>query len=173
MWAAWRRLSSRSLAAAEEASEPTELTELPPAAPAPLPPTRVRCVSRFLDKNRRYIGTSQSKWPPKRTQRTLHRWWRRRLPGRRCRRRRRRSPSSGAAHRRAWRAAAGAPSSRSPRPAHHRAAARRRDSQCSGRRVVSSQTDHVVSQISGMPPPHMTVGWLALAGSSWYGRGCR
>jgi hypothetical protein len=34
--------------------------------------TRVRCVSIFLDKNRRYIGKSQSKWPPKRTQRTPH-----------------------------------------------------------------------------------------------------
>jgi hypothetical protein len=39
------------------------------AAPRP-PATRVRCVSMFLDKNRRYIGKSQSKRPPKRTQRT-------------------------------------------------------------------------------------------------------
>jgi hypothetical protein len=29
--------------------------------------TRVRCVSIFLDKNRRYIGKSQSQRPPKRT----------------------------------------------------------------------------------------------------------
>jgi hypothetical protein len=36
-------------------------------------PTRVRCVSILLDKNRRYIGKSQSKRPPKRTQRTPHR----------------------------------------------------------------------------------------------------
>jgi hypothetical protein len=36
------------------------------------PPTRVRCVSIFLDKNRRYIGKSQSKRPPQRTQRTPH-----------------------------------------------------------------------------------------------------
>jgi hypothetical protein len=35
-------------------------------------PTRVRCVSIFLDKNRRDIGKSQSKRPPKRTQRTPH-----------------------------------------------------------------------------------------------------
>jgi hypothetical protein len=36
--------------------------------------TRVRCVSLFLDnKNRRYIGKSQSKRPPERTQRTPHR----------------------------------------------------------------------------------------------------
>jgi hypothetical protein len=35
-------------------------------------PTRVRCVSILLDKNRRYIGKSQSKRPPKRTQRTPH-----------------------------------------------------------------------------------------------------
>eukprot|EP01047_Picozoa_sp_COSAG01_P041538 COSAG01_NODE_3570_length_5924_cov_4.911588_4_plen_247_part_00 len=34
--------------------------------------TRVRCVSIFLDKNRRYIGKSQSKQPLKRTQRTPH-----------------------------------------------------------------------------------------------------
>jgi hypothetical protein len=34
--------------------------------------TRVRCVSIFLDKNRRYIGKSQSERPPKRTQRTPH-----------------------------------------------------------------------------------------------------
>jgi hypothetical protein len=34
--------------------------------------TRVRSVSMFLDKNRRYIGKSQSKRPPKRTQRTPH-----------------------------------------------------------------------------------------------------
>jgi hypothetical protein len=33
---------------------------------------RVRCVSIFLDKNRRYIGKSQPKRPPKRTQRTPH-----------------------------------------------------------------------------------------------------
>eukprot|EP01047_Picozoa_sp_COSAG01_P074873 COSAG01_NODE_12651_length_1704_cov_1.047352_1_plen_144_part_10 len=30
-------------------------------------PTRGRCVSIFLDKNRRYIGKSQPKRPPKRT----------------------------------------------------------------------------------------------------------
>ena len=35
-------------------------------------PTRVRCVSIFLDKNRRYIGTSQPKRPPERKQRTPH-----------------------------------------------------------------------------------------------------
>jgi hypothetical protein len=35
-------------------------------------PTRVRCVSIFLDKNRRYIGKSQSERPPERTQRTPH-----------------------------------------------------------------------------------------------------
>ena len=35
--------------------------------------TRVRCVSIFLDQNRRYIGKSQSKRPPKRTKRTPHR----------------------------------------------------------------------------------------------------
>jgi hypothetical protein len=33
---------------------------------------RVRCVSIFRDKNRHYIGKSQSKWPPKGTQRTPH-----------------------------------------------------------------------------------------------------
>jgi hypothetical protein len=31
-----------------------------------------RCVSIFLDKNRRYVGKSQSKRPPKRTQRHAH-----------------------------------------------------------------------------------------------------
>eukprot|EP01047_Picozoa_sp_COSAG01_P033404 COSAG01_NODE_2456_length_7666_cov_451.127660_4_plen_197_part_00 len=36
------------------------------------PPTRVRCVSTFLDKNRRYIGKSQPQRPPERTQRTPH-----------------------------------------------------------------------------------------------------
>jgi hypothetical protein len=35
--------------------------------------THVRCVSTFLDKNRRYIGKSQPKRPPKRTPRTPHR----------------------------------------------------------------------------------------------------
>jgi hypothetical protein len=39
----------------------------------PSRPTRRRCVSIFLDKNRRYTGKSQSKQPPKRTQRTPHR----------------------------------------------------------------------------------------------------
>jgi hypothetical protein len=34
--------------------------------------TRVRCVSVFLDQNRRYIGKSQSERPPNRTQRTPH-----------------------------------------------------------------------------------------------------
>jgi hypothetical protein len=34
--------------------------------------TRVRCVSIFLDENRRYRGKSQSKRPPKRTQRPPH-----------------------------------------------------------------------------------------------------
>jgi hypothetical protein len=34
---------------------------------------RGRCVSIFLDKNRRYIGKYQSKLPPKRTQRPPHR----------------------------------------------------------------------------------------------------
>jgi hypothetical protein len=34
--------------------------------------TRVRCASIFLDKHGRYIGTSQSQRPPKRTQRTPH-----------------------------------------------------------------------------------------------------
>jgi hypothetical protein len=33
---------------------------------------RGRCVSVFIDKNRRYIGKSQSKRPPKRTQRQPH-----------------------------------------------------------------------------------------------------
>eukprot|EP01047_Picozoa_sp_COSAG01_P040151 COSAG01_NODE_3361_length_6199_cov_4.450492_9_plen_244_part_00 len=52
------------------------------AAPAPPPgkqgaaagpcPTRVRCVSIFFDKNRFYIGKTQSKRPPERTQRTPH-----------------------------------------------------------------------------------------------------
>jgi hypothetical protein len=48
----------------------------PPACAAPAPPRwaddagRGRCVSIFLDKNRHYIGKSQSKRPPKRTQRT-------------------------------------------------------------------------------------------------------
>eukprot|EP01047_Picozoa_sp_COSAG01_P082855 COSAG01_NODE_17095_length_1179_cov_1.221296_2_plen_169_part_00 len=37
------------------------------------PSDRVRCVLIFLDKNRRCIGKSQSKRPPKRTQRTPHR----------------------------------------------------------------------------------------------------
>jgi hypothetical protein len=37
---------------------------------------RVRCVSIFRDKNRRYIGKSQPKRPPKRTQRTPHLEWR-------------------------------------------------------------------------------------------------
>jgi hypothetical protein len=41
-------------------------------APSAVATTRVRCVSIFLDKNRRYIGKSQSKRPPKRTQRTPH-----------------------------------------------------------------------------------------------------
>eukprot|EP01047_Picozoa_sp_COSAG01_P010244 COSAG01_NODE_431_length_17124_cov_26.577386_7_plen_233_part_00 len=51
----------------------------PPACAAPAPPRwaddagRGRCVSIFLDKNRRYIGKSQSKRPPKRTQRPPHR----------------------------------------------------------------------------------------------------
>jgi hypothetical protein len=35
-------------------------------------PTRARCVSIFLDKNRRHIGKSQPKRPPQRTQRTPH-----------------------------------------------------------------------------------------------------
>jgi hypothetical protein len=34
---------------------------------------RGRCVSIFLDKDRRYIGKYQSKLPPKRTQRPPHR----------------------------------------------------------------------------------------------------
>eukprot|EP01047_Picozoa_sp_COSAG01_P091179 COSAG01_NODE_22838_length_839_cov_1.044595_2_plen_79_part_01 len=38
---------------------PHELVAERPAAA-----TRVRCVSIFLDKNRRYIGKSQSKRPP-------------------------------------------------------------------------------------------------------------
>jgi hypothetical protein len=38
------------------------------------PAPRVRCVSMLLlDKNRRYIGKSQSKRPPTRTQRPPHR----------------------------------------------------------------------------------------------------
>eukprot|EP01047_Picozoa_sp_COSAG01_P048716 COSAG01_NODE_4768_length_4754_cov_24.235661_4_plen_141_part_00 len=46
--------------------------------------TRVRCISIFLDKNRRYMGNSQPKQPPKRTQRTPYQkpiahphsaWW--------------------------------------------------------------------------------------------------
>jgi hypothetical protein len=36
------------------------------------PPGRGRCVSIFLDKNRRYIGKPQSKWPPERTPRPPH-----------------------------------------------------------------------------------------------------
>jgi hypothetical protein len=40
------------------------------ACHAPTGPTRVRCVSIFLDKNRRYICKYQSEFPPKRTQRT-------------------------------------------------------------------------------------------------------
>jgi hypothetical protein len=47
-------------------------SHFPIAASHPHPTTHVRCVSIFLDKNRRYIGTSQSKRPPKRTQRTPH-----------------------------------------------------------------------------------------------------
>jgi hypothetical protein len=43
-----------------------------PAGAAPRPSTRVRCVLIFLDKNRRYIGKSQSKRPPIRTQRAPH-----------------------------------------------------------------------------------------------------
>jgi hypothetical protein len=46
---------------------------LPQRSHAVLVPTRGRCVSIFLDKNRRYIGKSQSKRPPERTQRTPHR----------------------------------------------------------------------------------------------------
>eukprot|EP01047_Picozoa_sp_COSAG01_P033308 COSAG01_NODE_2445_length_7675_cov_30.173036_6_plen_214_part_00 len=42
------------------------------AAAAAAALTRVRCVSIFLDKNRRYIGKSQSKRKPKRTQQTPH-----------------------------------------------------------------------------------------------------
>jgi hypothetical protein len=57
---------------------PPALSAPPPSAPRPAAvpaapcPTRVRCVSVFLDKNRRYIGKSQSKRPPTRTQRTPH-----------------------------------------------------------------------------------------------------
>jgi hypothetical protein len=43
-----------------------------PAAGVHSTATRDRCVSIILDKNRRYIGKSQSKRPPKRTQRTPH-----------------------------------------------------------------------------------------------------
>eukprot|EP01047_Picozoa_sp_COSAG01_P031639 COSAG01_NODE_2253_length_8073_cov_14.930524_5_plen_188_part_00 len=45
----------------------------PPGTVAVGPSTRVRCVSIFLDGNRRYIGKSQTKRPPKRTRRTPHR----------------------------------------------------------------------------------------------------
>jgi hypothetical protein len=38
----------------------------------PLPPAPGRCVSIFLDQNRCHIGKSQSKKPPKRTQRPPH-----------------------------------------------------------------------------------------------------
>jgi hypothetical protein len=41
-----------------------------PPRPRSCPPTRVRCVSICLDKNRRDIGKSQSKRPSERTQRT-------------------------------------------------------------------------------------------------------
>jgi hypothetical protein len=42
-----------------------------PPCPAAAPPPP-RCVSIFRDKNRRHIGKSQSKRPPKRTQRPPH-----------------------------------------------------------------------------------------------------
>eukprot|EP01047_Picozoa_sp_COSAG01_P108796 COSAG01_NODE_37702_length_500_cov_0.411471_1_plen_99_part_10 len=38
-----------------------------------LPPGRGRCVSMFLDRNRRHIGESQPERPPKQTQRPPHR----------------------------------------------------------------------------------------------------
>jgi hypothetical protein len=43
------------------------------AAAAAAPPGRGRCVSRFLDKNRRCVGKSQSTRPPTRTPRPPHR----------------------------------------------------------------------------------------------------
>jgi hypothetical protein len=50
-------------------------TRRPPPRPTPpaAPPGPGRCVPIFLDKNRRYIGKSQSKRPPKTTQRPPHR----------------------------------------------------------------------------------------------------
>jgi hypothetical protein len=50
---------------------PTDAWPRPPCG-RELASTRGHCVSIFLDKNRRYIGKSQSKRPPKRTQRTPH-----------------------------------------------------------------------------------------------------
>jgi hypothetical protein len=73
---------SRAAAAAADREPPRSArAPRPPARrppwPSPSPArrvsTRVRCVSIFLDKNRRYIGKYQSKRPPKRTQRTPHR----------------------------------------------------------------------------------------------------
>jgi hypothetical protein len=61
---------SALVARSTSAGSPCVATCLQPAARAS---TRVRCVSVNRDKNRRYIGQSQSKRPPKRTQRTPHR----------------------------------------------------------------------------------------------------
>jgi hypothetical protein len=48
--------------------------QLPPPPLHGCTPGRGHCVSILRDKNRRYIGKSQSKRPPKRTQRPPHRW---------------------------------------------------------------------------------------------------
>jgi hypothetical protein len=65
------------LANAELVLMPTRTPKLARERRASYPP--VRCISTVLDKNRRYMGTSQSKRPPKRTPRTphllaLHKW---------------------------------------------------------------------------------------------------
>eukprot|EP01047_Picozoa_sp_COSAG01_P011534 COSAG01_NODE_506_length_16125_cov_5.130912_9_plen_174_part_00 len=76
-----------------------------PKQPARPPPTRVRCASVFLDKNRRYIGESQSQQPAKMTQRTPH-------PA--ARRRRARGPRARAAAAPCPRRASSSSSSSSP-----------------------------------------------------------
>eukprot|EP01047_Picozoa_sp_COSAG01_P055046 COSAG01_NODE_6086_length_3861_cov_91.695906_4_plen_223_part_00 len=59
-------------AAAAPDSPPSNSSAAAPTRRSRRLPTRVRCVSTFLDKNRRHIGKYQSKRKPKRTQRTPH-----------------------------------------------------------------------------------------------------
>jgi hypothetical protein len=66
-----RRASCRGSAPATAAPTPTRRSAR--AAGASPPAGRGRCTSTFLDKNRLFLGKSQSQHPPKRTQRPPHR----------------------------------------------------------------------------------------------------